>query len=233
MVWLLGFLIGLIFMAISLGIGFAIAERMLGREAAQRNLRYSLPLLLFGFLIGFLFFSLGKYGWISFYILCAVGNSIWLLSWFFRKQEAGALLLNIGKTSQNKFFFWFGLIEVAFTGSMTWSFFRQVSGELPQYNSLGTEVAQLVLFWSLAISFISLGLSKLEFRENGICFMLSFIAWQRVKSCNWEQDKPNTLTIRFKPRYPLIPEFISMSIPAKHRDDVSHILNKQLPDKTL
>jgi hypothetical protein len=228
------FLIVLIFMATGIGIGYATAERMIGREAAQRSLRYVLPLLLFGFAIAFLIPLLGKYGWVSFYILCSLGISIWLLNWFFRKQEAGTLLLDIGKTAQNKLLFGVGLIGVVVAGSMTWLFFEQVLRELPQYGSLGKEVSKLVFFWSWAIYSMLLGLSKLEFRENGICFMLSFIVWQRVKSWDWEQDKPNTLTIRLKPQYPLsFSWFMSMVIPAQHREAVSYILDERLPHKSL
>jgi len=234
MTWFLGFLIFfLVLMAISLGIGYAIAEKMIGREAAQRNLRYVLPWLLFGFAIAFLIPSFGKYGWISFHILYAVVINIWLLSWFFQKQEAGVLLLDIGKNGQSKFFFWGGLLEVALAVYMTWLFFKQVSRGFPQYSSLEMEASKLTSLWSFAIFFMALGLSKLEFREKGICFMFSFITWQKVKSHNWEQSKPNTLTIRFKPRYPLFPGFMSMAIPAKHRDAVSHILNERLPNKNL
>lgn len=232
MTWFWGFLIFfLVIMAISLGIGYAIAEGMMGREAAQRNLRYAFPELLFGLATAFLISSLGKYGWVSFYIL-AVGISIWLLSWVVRKQEAGVLLLDVGKTVQNKLLFWFGLFQLAGAGFMTWLFSEQVSRGLLQYSSLGTESSKLAFYWFLGIFFMALGLNKLEFRENGICFMFSFIAWQRVKSYHWEQSKPNTLTIRFKPRYLLLPGFMSMAIPAKHRDAVSHILNERLPDKT-
>jgi hypothetical protein len=223
----------LVLMVISLGIGYAIAQGMIGREAARRNLRYVLPWLLCGFAITFLIPLLGKYGWVSFYILYAVGMGIWLLSWLLRKQESGVLLLDVGKNVQSKLLFWVGLLEVAVAGFLTWLFFEQVSRGFPLYSSLGIEASKLVFWWSFAIFFMALGSSKLEFREKGICFMFSFIAWQRVRSHHWEPSKPNTLTIRFKPRYPLFPGFMSMAIPAKHRDAVSHILNERLPDKNL
>jgi hypothetical protein len=233
MTWFLGFLVFFpVLIAISLGVGYAIAAEIIGREAAQRNLRHVLPLLLFGFAIAFLIPWFGKNGWISFHILCGVGISIWLLSWSFRKQEAGALLLDIGRNVQIKLFFWFGLFKVVIAAFMTWLFFQQVSKGLSQYSSLEIEASKLVIWWS-AIIFIALGSSKLEFREKGICIMFSFIAWQRVKSHNWEQSKPNTLTIRFKPRYRLFSGFMNMAIPTKHRDAVSHILNERLADKNL
>lgn len=227
--------------AMLLGIGYPADKGMLGREAAQRNLRYVLPLWgLFGLAITFLLPLFGKYDWVNFYIfnlVVVIGFSIWLLSWFSRKQEAGVVLLDVGRTTKNKRLLWVGLFEVALAGSMI---FKQVLREFSPHSSLVAKTSSLGFWWSFALnfmiiglSFIVLGLSKLEFRENGICFLSSFIVWQRVNSYNWEQSKPNTLTIRFKPRYPLFPPFMSMAIPAKHQDAVSHILKERLPEKNL
>ena len=229
-----GFWVFLIFfiviMAIGLGRRDAIAKGMTGREAAQRSLRYVFFCSLFGLAMSLLISSLGKYSWVIFFI-SPVGISIWLLSWAIRQQEAGALLLDVGKTSQNKLFFWVGLFQVAGAGFTTWLFSEQVSRGLSQYRSLDTQASILACYWGAAIFFMALGLNKLEFRENGTCFMFSFIAWKRVQSYHWEQSKPNTLTIRFKPRYFRSPGLMSMAILAKHRDAVSHILSERLPDK--
>ncbi|MGK7926837.1 MAG: DUF5673 domain-containing protein, partial [Spirulina sp.] len=192
-----------------------------------------LPWMLLGLAIACSISLFGKYGWVSFCIFYAVGVGILILSWVFQKQKAGILLLDIGKNAQNKFFLWIGLFEVVGASIMTWSFFEGVSQGFLQSASLSTEVAQLTLFWSFAVFFVALGLNKLELREKGICFMSSFIAWQRIESYSWEKLKPNTLTIRFQPRYPLFPGFMSMAIPARHKDAVSHILNERLPDKNL
>ena len=97
-------------MAIGLGRRDAIAKGMTGREAAQRSLRYVFFCSLFGLAMSLLISSLGKYSWVIFFI-SPVGISIWLLSWAIRQQEAGALLLDVGKTSQNKLFFWVGLFH--------------------------------------------------------------------------------------------------------------------------
>jgi hypothetical protein len=209
-------------------------ERMIGHEAARRNLRYAVPWLLFGFALAFTIPLFGRYGWVSFYILYAVGISIWLISWFFRKQEAGALLIDIGRTSQNKFVFWIGLFEVAVAVLQTWLFFMLVSNGIPKYTSLELEISRLVFWWSVASFFVAIGLNKLELRENGICFMYSLIKWQRINSYDWELVKPNVLTIRFKPRFPLSPGSMSIAIPEEHKKDVvSHILDEQLPGKSL
>jgi hypothetical protein len=234
MAWFWGFLIFfVVLMAGSFWFGYVAAERMVGREAARRTLRYTMPWLLFGFALAFVIPLLGKYGWVSFYILYAAGISAWLISWFFRKQEAGSLLADIGRNSQNKFIFWIGLIEVAVAVLQTWLFFTLVSNGVPEYTSPELEISKLVFWWSFASFYIAIGLNKLEFRENGTCFMYSFIKWQRISSYTWEPTKPNVLTIRFKPLFPLLPGFMSIAIPTKHKNVVDRILDERLPGKNL
>jgi hypothetical protein len=214
----------------SLWLGSVLAERTFGREAANRNLRSAIPLLLLafalGFPLGFVIFSLGRNGRISFFILSAAGMSAWLISWFFRKQAAGSLLADIGRNSQNKFMFWVGLIMIAFLVPLTWFSFPR--------SSISLETKSVLVYLCSSASFnIAIGLSKLEFRENGICFMCSFTKWQKINSYTWESAKPNVLTIRVKPFFPLLPGFMSIVIPAKHKDVVDRILNERLPDKNL
>ena len=234
MAWFWGFLtFFVVLMAGSFWFGYVAAERMVGREAARRNLRYAVPWLLFGLAFAFVIPLLGRYGWVSFCILYAGETSAWLISWFFRKQEAGSLLADIGRTSQNKFMFWIGLIEVAVAVLYTWSFFTLVSNGVPEYTSLELEGSKVILWWSLASFLIAIGLNKLEFRENGTCFMYSFIKWQRINSYTWEPAKLNVLTIRFKPHFPLFPGLMSIAIPAKHKDVVARILDERLPGKNL
>ncbi len=168
MAWFWGFLIFfVVLIAGSAWFGYVAAERMVGREAARRNLRYTIPWLLFGFALVCMILLLGRYDWVvSLNILYAVWIGTWLISWFFRKQEAGSLLADIGRTAQNKFMFWIGLIEVAVAVLKTGLFFA---------TSLELEISELAFWWSLASFFIAIGLNKLEFRENGICFMYSLI----------------------------------------------------------
>jgi hypothetical protein len=236
MVWLWGFLIFfffIVFISIPIWFGYLRAVDMVGREAARRHLRHVLPVLLLTFILGFVITFLGEQGWISLYIFGAIGTSVWLLTWFFRKKESGYLLINIGRTSINKSLLWMGMFYALFTILLTWLFFVQISAGLPPSTSLEVRISQLAFIWVSAIFLLTSGLSHLEFRENGICFMLTFFNWQRVTSYNWEPSKPNTLTIWFKPRFPLIPKFISIPIPTKHRDVVSQILHERLPEKNL
>ena len=235
LVWV--FLIFFIFfvLASSLGVGYTKAKGTIGREAAQRNLRFTILSLLALFTIYFLIFR--NYGISGCTIFSSVTLStlvgVWLLGWISQKQKAGSLLLDVGRNPQYKFMLWVGLLEAAVAALQTLVLFSQVSQKLPLYMSLKEGVFQVIFYWSFAIYLIASGLSRLEFRENGTCFMYSLIVWQRVNSYKWEQTRPNILTIRFKPWFSFFPGIVSMNIPAKHRNTVSQILNERVPNQNL
>jgi uncharacterized membrane protein YhaH (DUF805 family) len=152
--------------------------------------------------------------------------ALWLLSWNWRKRKAGALLLDVGGFSRSKFMLWVGVLEALFAVFYTWSAINKISTGLESESNLVEVIAQPVFFWSLAISFLSMGLSRLEFRENGICYMLWVVKWEKLTSYSWSQEKPNIMTIEFKqpPSYLLLAAFWSLPIPSTHRDAVRQIL---------
>ncbi|WP_404787717.1 DUF5673 domain-containing protein [Altericista sp. CCNU0014] len=163
-----------------------------------------------------------------------------MLSWIFQKQEAGLLLLDIGRLEEEGMsYVGLGLFFAAFAGYSTWLSFWKTSRGFLQYASLGTEIYELTFLWSMAIIWISLGLSRIEFRDNGICILFRFISWQRIKSYNWEPSKPNILTILYKPNFllppifPLFPTWTSLIIPPRYREAVNCILDERLQDKRL
>ncbi len=222
--------------ALLFGSIYAITAYSSGHEAAKRSLRYIVLVFLVGGLVFALLYPLlgAKYFSISLAVLFVIGISIWLLSWRFRKQEAGALLLFVGATEYNQLYLGVALFWVAIVSLRTWQFFQRVAKGLPQDTSLVSAVSSLMINWANSILFMVLGLSKLEFRENGICFWLRFFAWQKVKYYRWKHSKTSTLTIFWKSRFPLLSlGFMSIPIPAQHLEAVSHILNQQLPDKNL
>ncbi len=235
MAWFWGFFI-LVVLAGSLWVGYADTEKMLGREAAIGMYRYRIPAALFGSALAFMILLFGKYGWVNlsiFQILCTVGISAWWISWFFRKRKAGALLINIERSSQSKSILWLGLFEVAVAIFQTWSVFMLATDRVPKYTSLEPEISKLVYWWFSASFFVAIGLDKFELRENGICRMYSLTKWQRISSYAWDVNKSNVLTIRLKPRFLLGKGFMSMAIPEKHKHMVNHILDKQLSGKSL
>lgn len=232
--WYLSFLFYIVLVASFLWFRYSAAAQILGREAGRRILRSTIVLLLLGFALAKAIALLGKYGWIGFYLLYAVATSVWLLSWSFRKKKAGELQLNVGRTAQNKFIFWFGMLGIFYAICLTYLFVLivssiQVANTYPASTDLSMDIAILAFWWSCAISLVAIGLNRLEIRENGICFMYAFVAWQSIISYHWERSQPNTLTIQFKPYIRLFPRYKSMAIPTKHREVVSHLVQKHLP----
>jgi hypothetical protein len=217
------------------GIVYVTTAYTLGHEAAKRALRFSFFLmLLLGLALALLYKLFGQeYGYACFAILSAVSINIRLISWLFRTQEAGVLLLDIGKTEEAVSFLVVALLQVVSISILTWQLFNHISSGFPESSSLLEEVSIVIFNLSIAIFFVSLGLNKLEFRENGICYLLNFIAWQKVQSYKWKHSKSNTLIILYNPQFPFSPGSMSVTIPAQHLEAVSHILNQQLPDKNL
>jgi hypothetical protein len=227
-------LILVVLIAAAIWVGHVEAERKIGRETARRNLHHTIPwVLLSGFSLVFVISLLGRYSWVIFCIIFVAAIGAELISWFLKKQKAGPLLADLGKTSQNKSDLWIGLFSVAVAVFQTWFFFTLVPHGTPESTSLKSEIFKLFWWWFSAVHFTARGLDKLEFRENGICFMGAFVRWQRINSYAWESDKPNVLTIRFKPRFPLLLGLLSITIPEQHKHVVSDILNERLPDKNL
>ncbi|MBP5971376.1 hypothetical protein HW132_01155 [Brasilonema sp. CT11] len=218
-----------------MAIAYAISYRTIGRQAAQRRLGRTALFILLAFFVSFgLHFLgkhgfLGKYGSISFNFLFAAFVVLWLLSWNWRKRKAGALLLDVGRFSRSKLMLWVGVLEALFAVFNTWSAINKISTGLESDTNLVEVIAQPVFLWSLAIYFLSMGLSRLEFRENGICYMLSVVKWEKLTSYWWSQDKPNIVTIEFKqPPYLLSTGLRSLRIPSAHRDGVKQILAEHL-----
>jgi len=157
---------------------------------------------------------------LSFGILYHAGLIPWSLTWFLRKQEAGTLLADLGRTSHNKISLSVSLLYLVILVYLFLEFALW-------YLGFGL---YFLLYWCLFFQFswlLVLSFSKLEFRENGICFQYSLIQWHRINSYIWEQSKPNTLIIRYKPRLQPFSSFIKMVIPTRYKNKVSNILEKR------
>lgn len=241
--WLfIGIFLGL-FLLISLGVGYAIASRTFGQEVAQKNLRTVIPLFFVIIFVGgparsFVEHLLGKSGRLSLTILSSVFFITYLLSWLWRRKKAGSLVLDLGRPLPSKLIFLLGVCQAVAAVFLSFSLLQLISGGDQNFRTpdayfslVLSSLSTVIGSWSLAILFCSMGLSKLQLRENGICYMFMRMGWQRITSYTWERAKPNVLTIRFKPRFPLIPGFWSLPLPIARKDDVEHILAEYLPGK--
>jgi hypothetical protein len=238
MAWFLGS--SILFLTLMLLVLLAIAKRNGFIEESSRceETQAFLQIIVFLFLliglIIFLYQSFGtEYGYFIFCIAYAVILSIWLLSWVFRKRKAGNLLLKIGRTEETEILLAFSIFQVPLAGFRIWQLIGPILNGFPKSISLAHEVPTVLLWLFLAISYVAIGLSKLEFREYGICFMFRFYPWENIKSYHWKYLKPASLKLRYRSKFSLSPRFVCLTMPVKHRDAASNILNEQLPDQSL
>ncbi|ESA36887.1 hypothetical protein N836_04830 [Leptolyngbya sp. Heron Island J] len=224
MAWFFGYII---FIGLVLGAGYLIVARTMGQPVAKRNIGYALPWMLVGLaiaLIPTLVTLGGPTIWNSFYLTYVILTGLWLISWPLRKRKAGGLLLNAGRTWHNKCLFWIGLVEVVVAAIITWISWVSLTDFPNASNTVVHTSLKIAFWWMLAILIVSLGLNRLELRENGLCFLYNFIPWQRMKSYAWETNYPNTLTIRLQPRMVFLPGIMSIRVPEAQRDRIDQIL---------
>lgn len=225
------FIFPVVVISVAIGSGYLVGVMILGKKAASRHIRYGLPWLLIGFALAFVFAILMRWQRPSgdfFSLAYVAGVLTWLLSWPVRQQGAGNVLLNAGRTLQNKLLFWIGILEVGMALYFTWP-----SLIVPVRSVEYISIFQVIFWWVFAVFFLVLGLSQLELRERGLCFMYTFVTWQRMKSYVWEPSRPNTLTIEVKPYLPLMPKFISITVPKSHRDAIEQIVATRISDATV
>ncbi|MBD2527397.1 DUF5673 domain-containing protein [Nostoc sp. FACHB-133] len=221
-----------ILLAIWIGIRYTITTRAVGNQKASRELLYTLPWILISLAVVLIISRLGKYGSLTLLIIYAVylaSYLIYLLTWHWRKKQAGYLLLNIGRLLRNKRLIGMTLISVIFASLYSASFIYEVLTKDFSYDSLAlSHLAGVLILWSSVIILISRVLSKLEFTENGICYMFSLMKWENITSYSWEKEINNVLIIGFQPRFPLMRSYWRLLIPLNYKDTVNQILTQHL-----
>lgn len=219
---------------VTVGTGYLSTDGRIDWIALRTNTGFSLTLFFVFYAIAFTVGTLDRLEHFNladaYYLLSAIGVGIWLLSWPFRKRNAGRLLLALGKTLQNKLILWTAWLVIGFAAHMTW----MLLGELIRFPESTTpiEVAIKIIFcWSFAVYTLLLGLNGLEIRENGLCFLLTVIPWRRIQSYVWQPSHPKLLTIQFE-RLPLLPTTMNIKVPGQHRDTVDRIMATHIPTTT-
>ncbi|MEL6604467.1 MAG: hypothetical protein AAFP20_14715 [Cyanobacteria bacterium J06614_10] len=230
---MLGIVGFLVFLAIALGAGYAIARKILGPQAAQRNVLYSAPWLVLGALLPLLLSATGRYGLVILYALYAGGVLLWLLSWPLRKRAAGTLLLEVGPTVQNRLLFWVGLLQIGIAIAMTIPLWDQVTGPFVTTGNIVSGIIKLSFWWIIALLFIALGRSRLEIRENGLAYLYSWQPWERIQAFGWDDDKPETLILKAIPRTFFSRRYLTLSIPKQSQPQVDALLEDYLLERDL
>lgn len=229
MAWFLSYILSV---GLSLLVGYGVLVMAMGRPTARRQMNHALPWIVIGIAIAFAsaFIAVWKQsGWSFIHLAYIISASLWLVSWPMRKRKAGSLQLNVGHTWHNRMLFWLGIAEFAIAAIITgvsWVTLTAVA------NS-STEVAQLSLkvafWWVLATFIFSLGLNKLELRDNGLCFLYNFIPWQRMKSYTWDTNYANILVIQIQPRFVFLPASMNIKVPEQHRDAIDRVIQTYIP----
>ncbi len=218
---------------VALWVGYLIARLLLGPQAARRNLYYSGPWLLGGAAIALLLSFVGRYGLVALYGLYAIAVLLWLLSWPFRKKKAGALKLEVGRTSQNKILLWIGLFQAGLAAVMTLPLLDLLTGPLATPSSLVVSLVELAFWWAIALLFILLGLSDLEIREHGLSYLYAWQPWDRVEAFGWDDDKPNTLILRMAKRTFFSRRYVTLSIPPSQKEAVDQLIDDYINEADL
>ncbi len=145
-----------------------------------------------------------------------------IITWPWRRRQAGRLLLNVGRLSDQK---WVFIPSVFLT--LTAIFYTYLL-----INNLVNNWLVAIVWITLALHYLCLGLTGLELRENGLCYMLHVFKWSRLASYTWEGFKGATLTIRIKRRfqdYRFSRHWrLSLLIPLIHKKAVDQILTECL-----
>ncbi|MBD2211923.1 hypothetical protein H6G27_18915 [Nostoc linckia FACHB-104] len=226
----------LILLAILLGMRYIATTRAVGYQNASRELLYALPWFLVYFILGFFVSRLINYESLSFLIVYAVFlaiSLIYLLTWNWRKQQAGYLLLDSGFVLRNKRLVWLSLITMALAAFYSTLFIdAALSGVSLHDNVHNSYFTGAIILWTSVILLISRGFSRLEFRENGICYMFSLLKWEKLRSYRWEKSGNNVLIVGFDPSFFLVRSYWRLVIPVTDKDAVNEIIAYHLNKRT-
>jgi hypothetical protein len=161
-----------------------------------------------------------------------IGLAIQLLRWALRRRTAGRLLLAIDRADRSQLFLVGGLLWLGAANLLSLGYLLRISGGFPTHDNLPLEFGKIFCTWVWGVGLTMQG-SRLELREQGICGLLSFLAWPKVKSYQYNQSQPQTLTLRLNPEYLRLPNFRSIAIPAQQHEAINQILAERLPDRHL
>jgi hypothetical protein len=206
---------------------------MMGHEVSKRQtleILYIFSLFIPTYSLFYYFFK--NHGLAVLQFLFSSAIIIYLLSSLLQKRKSGILLLDIGKSELWSSQLTLGVMNLGLMILSASSYFYNISVTFSQI-SLVAKISELSFYGSIGVFLILQSLNKTEFRKSGIWVWLRFIKWERVKSYRWEPSKPNILTIRHKPSFPLFSGWMSFPVPTQYREDVSRILSERLPNEIL
>ena len=221
-------LILLAIIAAGVALGYVVLRAVMGPQAAQKNLAYSLPWILMGGLAGLLVPFLGGYGLTVLLGVYLAVVTVWLISWPWRRKGAGELRLNVGRTAQSKALLWVTLLTTVGAIALTLVLIDKITGPLATPAGILSGIVQILFLFAVPLFFFLLSRSHLEIREHGLAHLFAWQPWDRVTAFGWDDDKPTTLLFKVIPRSFISRRYLTLTVPAAQVEAVDKILEGYL-----
>jgi Domain of unknown function (DUF5673) len=167
-------------------------------------------------------FSIGNWGWIIFYLVLTTIFCKRLLIWLLRRHKTGALLLK-AETTYGKALRNVGLLTIVVSLLMSADLLSGYHHQTP--GKLAENIVRLVFNWLYSLYFVLAGHQCLEFRSQGIYWMLVFTPWHNIKSYSWQQPKKETIRLRLDLRYSFLSIF---GVPIEDIEAIEQILHERI-----
>ncbi|MEC4989509.1 MAG: hypothetical protein SAJ37_12230 [Oscillatoria sp. PMC 1068.18] len=150
----------------------------------------------------------------------------YVVSWRWRKQQAGYLLLTLGKTGSRKLLLLASLIQVIIaTCFIAMTLVCWLENLSASYYQLLFQLSPAIFFVLLTILCLLVSQSRLELRERGICPGFCTIKWEQVAGYQWEGKKKRLLRVYFQASFPFVKNW-TWRINDKHREAVEIIVSE-------
>ena len=219
-----------LFLAV-LGIVYGIRRHEIGHTAAARDLLRGLVVIGVMIIVFFGLFRLlpvswGDRAWVTVQFSLSVVFWAHIVTWPRRKRQAGAVLLDLGRSSMHKFYLVVGCFVLIGIGSVR-DALSEAGGEI------GIDAISLSLFHLSVVALLLFsGLSGWKVRERGILHFDCLVKWKHIESYAWGGNGGHTtLALRIRRRLPFFGT-LRLRVPSTHKDALDSLLAEHVPSAT-
>ncbi|MBI3172323.1 MAG: hypothetical protein HYZ25_01290 [Chloroflexi bacterium] len=195
-------------------------ERVVGKRIANREFNLSLFIILAVFLLFSILSSLRSDSWWSdsltlLFVFLTISSWISLFALTIKKQRAGEILLDMGRSPDSLFTVSLGVLNLIL---FLFIVFLEKETIL---NSIKEQIRWFFMLSSILVTIIS-RLRRMLFTETGF-FWWNLIRYENIASYSWEYDKPNVLSLVLKKRI-WFQGVINIPVPMELKNTVKMIL---------
>jgi hypothetical protein len=221
-----------LFFVILLLVSFFVAQKILGRSAAVKNMIY----FSFAFGVGiaiaipFIVFPNGFtiFGYVA--LGCGVLNLLNIGIMLFRNQNfKGNAVYTFNSTTQNKIVFCFGIFQIITQPVLMW---LRISLELSKNSDIWSILSRIGPSLML-LSFGGLMLyysQKAKAHENGLSCAGFFVRWERILNYKFEGIAQNIFHAKYKGDLAFIPGVVILSMHSADKFRLLEMLKEKRPD---